>query len=313
MEKIKKIIVGVVVGIILLATIVTVLNVSRIGIPMANNSDGVFGIQGDGVSESSMSGVMMGSATKSSNTASFSEGAVTVSPEATQNVPDNKIIRTGNLNLKVNSADEATGKISQIAKDNGGEVFSSNFYQTSKNIKSGTIEVKVPVDKFEKTFAEIKTVATLVARESISGQNVTMEYADLQIRLKNKQAEEQSYLNILDRAGKIDDVLAVTREVARTRGEIESLQGRIKFLDSQTDKSSISVSLTEDANITFSDSWRPWQVMKETFNTLFKDIQGIINFIIVLVIRVIPVIILYVIIFGFVYWVGKKIYFRIKK
>jgi len=71
--------------------------------------------------------------------------------------------------------------------------------------------------------------------------------------------------------------------------------------------------LTEDANITFSDSWRPWQVMKETFNTLFKDIQGIINFIIVLVIRVIPVIILYVIIFGFVYWVGKKIYFRIKK
>jgi len=313
MEKIKKIIVGVVVGIILLATIVTVLNVSRIGIPMANNSDGVFGIQGDGVSESSMSGVVMGSATKSSNTASFSEGAVTVSPEATQNVPDNKIIRTGNLNLKVNSADEATGKISQIAKDNGGEVFSSNFYQTSKNIKSGTIEVKVPVDKFEKTFAEIKTVATLVARESISGQNVTMEYADLQIRLKNKQAEEQSYLNILDRAGKIDDVLAVTREVARTRGEIESLQGRIKFLDSQTDKSSISVSLTEDANITFSDSWRPWQVMKETFNTLFKDIQGIINFIIVLVIRVIPVIILYVIIFGFVYWVGKKIYFRIKK
>ena len=152
MEKIKKIIVGVVVGIILLATIVTVLNVSRIGIPMANNSDGVFGIQGDGVSESSMSGVMMGSATKSSNTASFSEGAVTVSPEATQNVPDNKIIRTGNLNLKVNSADEATGKISQIAKDNGGEVFSSNFYQTSKNIKSGTIEVKVPVDKFEKTY-----------------------------------------------------------------------------------------------------------------------------------------------------------------
>ncbi len=312
MEKFKKIIVGAVIVIILLAAIVTVLNISKSGVSTLGGGNNILGMQDSSVGGFSAPEAMTGMASKSS-VGNFSERSASVDSAPTQNVTDNKIIRTGSLNLKVNSADEAAGKISQIAKDNGGEVFSSNFYQSSKNIKSGTIEVKVPVDKFEKAFAEIKTVATLVVRESTSGQNVTMEYADLQIQLKNKQAEEQSYLNILDRAGKIDDVLAVTREVARTRGEIESLQGRIKFLDSQTDKSSISVSLTEDTSITFSDSWRPWQVVKETFNSLFKDIQGFINFAIVLVIRVIPVIILYVLIFGLVYWVGKKIYFKIKK
>ena len=169
------------------------------------------------------------------------------------------------------------------------------------------------MNNFDKAFSEIKTVATLVVRESTSGTDVTMEYADLQIQLKNKQAEEQSFLSILDRAGKIDDVLSVTREIARVRSEIERLQGRIKFMDSQTDKSTISVSITEDTAITFSDKWRPWQVAKETFNALFKDIQNVINFAIVLVIRIIPVIILYVVIFGLLYWVGRKIYFRIRR
>lgn len=226
--------------------------------------------------------------------------------------PDQKIIRVGSLDLKVGSIDDASEKISQIAKSNEGEIFSSNFYQSGKNVKSGTIEVKVPVGSFEKTFAEIKKIANLVVRESTSGQDVTMEYADLQIRLKNKQAEEQSFLNILDRSGKIEDVLAATREVARVRGEIESLQGQIKYMESQTDKSTISVSLTEDTTITFTDTWRPWQFVKETFNGLFKDLQGVVNFIIVLLVRIIPVVILYILILLGLYWAGRKIYLKIK-
>lgn len=238
--------------------------------------------------------------------------SVGVAPESLVET-DKKIIRTGSLDLKVGSADDASGKISQIAADNGGEVFSSNFYQSGKNVKSGTIEVKVPVGNFEKTFAELKKIANLVVRESTSGQDVTMEYADLQIRLKNKQAEEKSFLNILDRSGKIEDVLAATREVARVRSEIESLQGQIKYMESQTDKSTISVSLTEDTPITFTDTWRPWQFVKETFNGLFKDLQGVVNFIIVLVIRIIPVVILYILILLGLYWAGRKIYLKIKR
>lgn len=237
--------------------------------------------------------------------------SVDVAPENSVEI-DKKIIRTGSLDLKVGNADDASGKISQIAADNGGEVFSSNFYQSGKNVKSGTIEVKVPVDKFEKTFTEIKKIASLVVRESTSGQDVTMEYADLAIRLRNKQAEEQSFLQILNRSGKIEDVLAATREVARVRGEIESLQGQIKYMESQTDKSTIVVSLTEDTSITFTDTWRPWQFVKETFNGLFKDLQGVVNFLIVLVIRIIPVVILYILILLGLYWAGRKIYLKIK-
>ena len=234
--------------------------------------------------------------------------------DVAQDLPqtEKKIIKNGDLNLKVDSADKAAEKISEIAKNNKGEVFSTSFYQTSNNVKSGTITIKVPVANFEKAFAEVKDVAALVIRESISGQDVTEEYIDIQAQLKNRQAEEQSYIKILDRAQKIQDVLDVTQQLSRVRGNIEQLQGRIKYLESQTDMSTISANVTEDENITVIDSWRPWQVVKESFNSLIKVIQGLIDFIIRLVIILIPFLLIWALIIWGIYKGGKKIYLKIK-
>lgn len=227
-------------------------------------------------------------------------------------VTDKKVIKNGNLTLKVDKAEAVAEKISQIAKANNGEVFASNFYQSGNNSKSGTMTVKVPFANFEKTLGEIKKVASLVVRESVSGQDVTEEYADLQAQLKNKQAEEQSFVRILDQSGKIDDILAVTREVSRVRGEIEQLQGRIKYLNSQTDMSTITVSLSEDPEITVIDSWRPWIVIKDSAKGLIKSIQEFVDFVIVLIIQILPLLILYAaLIFG-IFLLGRKIYRRVK-
>ncbi|HDH07430.1 MAG TPA: DUF4349 domain-containing protein [Candidatus Moranbacteria bacterium] len=173
--------------------------------------------------------------------------------------------------------------------------------------------VKVPTANFEKTFNEIKEIASLVVRESTSGKDVTDQYTDLQSRLKNKQAEEQSIAKILEQSGKISDVLAVTKELARVRGEIEMLQGRIRLMDSQIDMATINVSLSEDPDITVVDSWRPLQVIKDALNDLIKSVQQFIDFMIALVIRTIPILLIYLVVIMVVYWAGKKIYNRFKK
>lgn len=190
----------------------------------------------------------------------FSE-SVAVSNNAVFESVDKKVIKNGDLNLKVNSISEASENIAKIAKDNGGDVFSTNVYSLNK-AKSGTVIIKVPVANFEKAFSEIKKIAALVIQESTSGQDVTEEYIDLQSQLKNKQAEEQQFVEIMKQAVKIQDILDVTQQLSRVRGEIEQLQGRLKFLNSQTDMASITVSLSEDSNITIADSWRPWQIIK---------------------------------------------------
>jgi len=233
-------------------------------------------------------------------------------PSAIDIPADKKIIKNGNVTMKVASVDDAAQSISEIAGKNGGTVLSSSIRQSSSKIKSGTMTIKVPVDKFEKMIPEIKKVAVLVINENTSGNDVTEQYVDLQAQVKNKKAEEASFVKILESAQKIDDVLAVTKELSRTRGEIERLEGRIRFMESQTDMSTITVNLSEDQEITLTDTWRPWQLVKETVNGLLSDFQGFVNFLIVLIIRIIPVFALYGIIFFLIYRLARKIYRKFK-
>jgi hypothetical protein len=246
---------------------------------------------------------------------SLDAGSKGVSGEAiSENVqPEKKEIKNGNLNLRVDKIDDAMAEMKDVAKSNGGEIFSSSIFTNSKtNIKQGNVSVRVPVANFEKTFGELKKVAALVLQESTSGQDVTEAYADLQARLKNKEAEEISIAKILERTGTIEDVLKVTRELNRVRGEIEMLKGQIKMMNSQTDFSLIHVQMTEDPEVTVTSSWRPLQIAKDAVNSLLSDFQRFVGFAIVLVINVIPIILLYLLLLWVIYLIGRKIYLKIK-
>jgi hypothetical protein len=225
---------------------------------------------------------------------------------------DKKVIKNGDLNLQIESTEKSAQEIGNIVRGKGGEVFATNFYERVKGQKSGFITVKVPVNKFEETINDIKKIATQVLSESTNGQDVTEQYTDLQAQLKNKRAEEESFVKILDTAGKIDDVLAVTREISRVRGEIERLEGKIRFMDSQTDMSTITINLTEDTTIVpVNEGWRPWQVVKQSVKELIASVQGFVDGIIRFVIVGIPSLIPFALLIIFLIWVGRKVHTKI--
>lgn len=307
MNKKKIAIAGTIVGAVIIVAIITL---GLIGSQMGSGTSS--SLRGGTNYEKSAPAPMRSGSEMMASVPSSGEDAIKSSDESS--VPsEKKVIKSGDLTLKIADADKAVSQITEIAKANGGDIFSTDLYEETNNEKSGTVTVKVPVANFEKAFEEIKKTASLVVRESISGQDVTEQYTDLQSRLKNKQAEEQAFASILQRSGEIDDVLKVTKELARVRGEIEVLQGRIKLLELQTDMSTITAQISEDQNITISDRWRPFQIIKETVNSLLKDVQEFVNFVIILVIRVVPVIILYAAIVWIIYLIGRKIYWKVKE
>lgn len=227
---------------------------------------------------------------------------------------DKKVIKQGNLSLKVADADEAADKVTEIAKANKGDVASSNFYERTKGVKTGTITIKVAFSNFEKAFEEIKKIATQVVNESTNSQDVTEQYVDLQAQLKNKQAEEQSYLAILNRSGSVEDILKVTQALARARGEIERLQARIKYMDSQTEMSTITANISEDVEVSpISGQWRPWQVAKSSVKALIVNMQGFIDWLIRFIIVGIPKLLLTAIILWLIFIGGRKVYRKLRK
>lgn len=211
---------------------------------------------------------------------------------------EKKVMKNGTLDIRVQSADEALGRIREIALAQGGSIANSDFYQGTDNVKSGSVTVKVPVAKFEEAFLALKKVATLVESESIAGTDVTEQYIDLSARLKNKQAQEIALQNLLNRAEKVSDIIDITRELGTVRGEIESLEGQLRYLGSQTDMASITIFITEDTRVAPDQAFRPGQTLAESLKALLTGLGYFVNGIIALAIVGIPIFFVY----GLILW-----------
>ena len=168
---------------------------------------------------------------------------------ATAAEADQKIIRTGFLQLTVESVAETSPKIVALATANGGYVQSSSVNEDLDGRHSGDVVIRVPSAKFDATVTAIKAFATVVNVETTSGQDVTEQYTDLEAQLRNAQAQEAQYLEILKQAKTVEETLNVQQYLSGVRYQIESLQGQIKYLSNATSYSTIDVSLTEKPGI----------------------------------------------------------------
>lgn len=220
---------------------------------------------------------------------------------------DKKVIKTGTIDMRVNSVETAIDNIKTIAKENGGDEVSSDFSK-SDSYKKGYIIVKVPVNQYDKTFAQIKQIAPLVTHESSQAQDVTAQFIDLESRIKNKKEHETRLRSFFDKAEDVDELIQIERELARVRTEVEQMEGQLKYLKDQTQYSTIHITLLEDAAIVVSESWRPLQVAKDSFNTLIDKSTALLNIAIRFIITSLPFIILFIIIAWFLYFTAKHIF-----
>ena len=172
-----------------------------------------------------------------------------------------KIERNGSLDLVVGDVGQASGKIRDIVNGLGGYVEKSS--QMNVGSRSATLTVRVPAASLDQAMSQIEKVALQVDQESVEARDVTREYIDLDARLRNAQAEEVRYLEILKRATTIKDTLDGAEKLSNVRGRIEQLQGEMRYLNSQIDMSSLLISLQTEAEATvLGTRWRPLRQAK---------------------------------------------------
>lgn len=190
---------------------------------------------------------------------------------------EQRIIKTGSLSLVVDNVSESAAQITNLATGQGGFVQNSSVSERDDGTHFGDISVRVPSAQFETAMAEIKKLANVVENESVSGQDVTEQYTDLEARLRNALAQEATYLRILDQAESVEDILSVQRELSNIRYQIESIQGQMQYLENKTDYSTISVHLSEEPSITIpSKEFRPWTSVKEAGRALVGVAQNLV-------------------------------------
>jgi len=149
------------------------------------------------------------------------------------------IIRTVDMALVVRDVSETLDATGALAQELGGWVVQSSH----KEEHHGFISIRVPAERLGEAIRRLRGVAVEVKAENSISQDVTDEYVDIQARVRNLKATEEQLIKLMDRAGKVEELLEVQRELTRVQGEIEQLQGRIKFLEETSAYSLINVNL----------------------------------------------------------------------
>lgn len=103
-----------------------------------------------------------------------------------------------------------------------------------------TIQVRVPVERFDEAMKRVLGMGD-VLRRNVSVQDVTEEYRDLDIQMKNARAMRDRLAELLQKATKVEDSLLIERELGRVTRELERLEGRLKYLRDRAAFSTITV------------------------------------------------------------------------
>jgi hypothetical protein len=154
------------------------------------------------------------------------------------------VIKTADLELEVDKGDfrDAVEAAMATAERNGGFVVDTSVDDVKLGL--GSVTLRVPADRFGRALSDLQDLGK-VERETVSGQDVTQEFIDLEARLRNLEAQERVLLNLMNEAQTVADTIRVQNELTGIQLEVERLKGRLRYLEDQTALSTIHVRIAE--------------------------------------------------------------------
>lgn len=159
------------------------------------------------------------------------------------------IIRTGQASVQVDSLERGIRAVRMLATRVGGYVANSSISSGANEVHSATLEIKIPASHFDEAVNGLQPIGSLES-VSVNAEDVGEEFVDVAARAENGHKLELRLIDILGtRTGKLSDVLAIERELARVREDIERQEGRMRYLRTRAALSTLSITVHEKAPV----------------------------------------------------------------
>lgn len=186
---------------------------------------------------------------------------------------ERKIIKEANLKIITKKLSSIPEQVTTIIKTYDGYLANSNQWQSDRKYYRFTI--KIPQKNFQTAIDELEKLGT-TNNKQISSRDITKEYIDLQARLKNFKAQEKRYLELLDQAKDVEDMLKIEKELNRIRRQVEQIQGQLNYYDNKINFSTINVTFTEPRPVINNNSWGIFNSIKQAIQEFVNSINAII-------------------------------------
>ena len=189
-------------------------------------------------------------------------------------IADRRIIKTGEVTIEVADIAASLGRVRALAVELGGYVGGS-FLGARDDY--ATLTLRIPADRFDEALARLRQFDGEVLTEATREEDVTSAIVDLEARLRNLNASEEQYLELLERTGTVEEILAVQIRLDEVRGQIEQLEAQVKDLSEMADLATLTVSLVPSSLQQATNTWDPGKTISEAITALVQTGQGVVN------------------------------------
>lgn len=141
------------------------------------------------------------------------------------------LIYTGHVQMAVYEVRSSLGEVEVLARSMGG-------FLAKRGDQS--ITIRVPAARFDEAMRRIEKMGDMLSRD-VQVEDVTEEFNDVDIRLKNARAVRDRLEQLLSKAAKVEESIQIEKELERVALIIERLEGRMKFLKDRAAFSTITV------------------------------------------------------------------------
>ncbi|MBI2215627.1 MAG: DUF4349 domain-containing protein [Acidobacteria bacterium] len=204
------------------------------------------------------------------------------------------IIRTANIELVVADPVAAAHALSLFCEARGGWVATSKQWREGEQPRA-SLTLRVPAKDLAVALAEARRLAIRVESETVEGQDVSEEFADLGSQLRNLEAAENELRELLvtvrQNAKRASDILEVYQQLVTIRGQIEATRGRMNYLSQMAAMSTIHAELMTDALATpvVEPGWRPLVIARDAGRSLVRTLQAFASALIWIVVYLLPI------------------------
>lgn len=201
--------------------------------------------------------------------------AAPASPEIPQ-----KIIKEASLRFETNDLEETFRQIQTAIATNKATVQNDSEGKDYSSIYRN-LSIRVPSQNFDAFINAVSKGVSYFERKDISSQDVTEQYIDLDSRLKTKRKLEERYLQILQKATKISEILEIEKQISAIREEIEAKEGQLKYLESRVSESTVTIefykTIAQKEGVKTSYGTKIWVAIKSGFFSLSEFLISILS------------------------------------
>ena len=164
--------------------------------------------------------------------------------QKTNETVERKLIKEGRVEFETGNLNSTRKTIFEAVKKYKGYVSSDQEFK-SPGRKSNTVIIRVPADNFDNLLSDATQGIEKFDSKEINVKDVTEEFLDIQARLKTKKELEQRYIDLLKQAKNVTEMMEIEKQIGQLRSEIESIEGRLKYLNDRVSFSTLTMTFYE--------------------------------------------------------------------